>query len=48
MSKNEVKSVEIALEIRKLVIYNFVPSMPFLILFIYFGGTFGRIIASTP
>jgi hypothetical protein len=48
MSKNEIKSVEIALETRKSVIYNFVPSMPFLHSFLYFGGTFGRVITSTP
>jgi len=47
MPKNEVKSVKIALETRKLVIYNFAPSMPFLCLFLYFGGTFGRVTKHT-
>jgi hypothetical protein len=48
MSKNEIKSVEIALETRKSIIYNFVLVVPFLLLFLYFGGAFGRVITSTP
>jgi hypothetical protein len=48
VKKTMLRVVEIALETKKLIFYNFVPSTPFLFLFFYFVKAIAKFITSTP
>jgi hypothetical protein len=43
-----LRVVEIALETKKSIICNFVPFMPFFLLFFYFARACGKVITNTP
>jgi len=48
VKKTMLRVVEIALETKNLIFYNFVPSMPFLFLYFNFVKALAKFITSTP